>query len=167
MDVQVSLEKQPNPKNVTDPNHKFFVRVQDGRKNLLHEETVELEPLHPVDFKFHAGKPDVYTVSVSDALKVPVASRAVEIRNVNLEFQDTARNMETLRQWASVSDGLAVKVEDCRDAADLVRAILAKVENQRQNRQHRLPFGVNVFSFAFIVGSLGGEWLLRKRFGLT
>jgi hypothetical protein len=167
MDVQVSLEKQPNPKNVVDSNRKFFVRVQDSQKNLLHEETVELEPLHPVDFKFHASKPDIYTVSVADTLKVPVASRAVEIRNVNVEFQDTARNMETLRQWASVSDGLAVKVEDCRDAADLARAIIAKVETQRQNRQHRRPIGINVFTLGLVLGCLGGEWLLRKRWGLV
>lgn len=167
MDVQVALEKQPNPKNITEPNRKFFVRVQDSQRNVLHEETVELEPLHPVDFKFHASKPDVYTVSVSDSLKVPVASRAIEIRNMNVEFQDTARNMETLRQWASVSDGLAVKVEDCRDAADLVRAIIAKVETQRQNRQHRRPFGVNVLTFAIVIGCLGGEWVLRKRWGLV
>jgi uncharacterized membrane protein len=167
MDVQVSLEKQPNPKNVTEPNRKFFVRVQDGQKNLLHEEAVELEPLHPVDFKFHASKPDTYTVSVADSLKVPVASRTIEIRNLNLEFQDTARNMETLRQWASVSDGLAVKVEDCRDAADLARAIIAKVEIQRQNRQRRRPFAMNMFTFTIIVSCLGAEWLLRKRWGLV
>jgi hypothetical protein len=98
---------------------------------------------------------------------VPVASRAVEIRNVNVEFQDTARNMETLRQWASVSDGLAVKVEDCRDTADLARAIIAKVETQRQNRQHRRPIGINVFILGLVIGCLGGEWLLRKRWGIV
>ncbi len=167
MEVQVSLEKQPNPKNVTDPNRKFFARAEDSQKSVLHEETVELEPLHPVDFKFHAGKPGVYTVFVSDSLKVPVASRAIEVRNVNLEFQDTARNMETLRQWASVSDGLAVKVEDCRDAAELARAITAKVETQRQNRQHRHPIGINVFTLGALLGCLGGEWLLRKKWGLV
>ena len=90
-----------------------------------------------------------------------------EIRNINLEFQDTARNMETLRQWASVSDGLAVKVEDCRDAADLARAIIAKVETQRQNRQHRQPIGINVFTLGLVLGCLGGEWILRKRLGLV
>jgi hypothetical protein len=167
MDVQVSLEKQPSPKNITDTSRKFFARAEDSQKNVLHEETVELEQLHPVDFKFHAGKPGVYTVSVCDSLKVPVSTRAIEIRNLNMEFQDTARNMETLRQWASVSDGLAVKVEDCRDAAELVRAIMSKVETQRQNRQHRRPLGTNVVTFVLVVGCLGGEWLLRKRWGLV
>ena len=67
MDVQVILEKQPNPKNITESNRKFLVRVEDGQKTLLQEEAVELEPLHPIDFKFHAEKPDVYTVTVTDS----------------------------------------------------------------------------------------------------
>ena len=120
MDVQVVLERQPNPKNITETSRKFFARVEDSQKHLLHEETVELETLRPVSFKFHAEKPDVYTITVSDSLKVPLTTRPIEIRDVNVEFQNTARNMETLRQWAAVSDGLAMKVEDCADAADLV-----------------------------------------------
>jgi len=166
MDVQVILEKQPNPKNVTETNRKFFVRVEDSQKQLLHEETVELEPLHPVDFKFHAGKPDVYNVSVTDSLKVPIAARAIEIRDVNLEFQDTARNMETLRQWASVSDGLAMKIEDCGNAGDLAAQIKNRVEQVRQTKHQRRPAGVNGWMAALVLGCLGGEWLLRKRWGL-
>src|SRR5205085_1380974 len=134
MDVQVILEKQPNPKNVTDASPKFFVRVEDGQKSVLHEETVELKPLQPVDFKFHAEKAGVYTVTVSDALKIPIATRPIEIRDVIVEFQDTARNMETLRQWASVSDGLAMKVEDCSNAGNLVGQIKAKIEQVRHGK---------------------------------
>jgi uncharacterized membrane protein len=167
MDVQVVLEKQPNPKNITDPNRRFFVRVEDGQKKLLHEETVELDSGRPVDFRFHADKADIYTVTVSDAMKVPVATRPIEIRDVNVEFQDTARNMETLQQWASISDGLAVKVEDCRDAADLVTQIKAKLEQVRHGKPMRQPVGVNGWLLALVVGCLGGEWLLRKRWGLA
>jgi len=166
MDVQVVLEKQPNPKNVTDPNRKFFVKVEDSQKSVLHEETVELEPLHPVDFKFHAGQAGVYTVSVTDSMKVPSATRAIEIRNINLEFQETARNMETLRQWAAVSDGLAMKVEDCRDAAELVHAITSKIEQVRQNQRLLRPLGVNAWVLTVVIGCLAGEWVLRKKWGL-
>src|ERR1035438_4562707 len=113
MDVQVVLEKQPNPKNVTDTTRKFYVRAEDGQKNLLREQEVELEPSRPVDFKFRAEKADVYTVTVTDTMKVPIATRPVEVRDINIEFQTTARKMEMLQQWASVSDGLAMKVEDC------------------------------------------------------
>jgi uncharacterized membrane protein len=167
MDVQVVLEKQPNPKNITDTNRKFLVRVEDGQKKLLHEETVELESGRPVDFRFHADKADVYTVTVSDTMKVPIATRPIEIRDVNVEFQDTARNMETLQQWASISDGLAVKVEDCRDAADLVAQIKAKIEQVRHGKPMRQPIGVNGWLLTLVLGCLGGEWLLRKRWGLA
>ncbi|HEY5915226.1 MAG TPA: vWA domain-containing protein [Verrucomicrobiae bacterium] len=167
MDVQVVLEKQPNPKNIIDLNRKFFVRVENGRKQLLHEEAIELEPLHPVDFKFRAEKPDVYLVTVTDLIKVPLASRSIEIRDVNVEFQNTARNMESLRQWASVSDGLAFKVEECPDATDLVARIKAKIEEVRRGKQMRRTFGVNGWTMLLVLGLLGGEYVLRKRWGLS
>ena len=100
-------------------------------------------------------------------MKAPVANRLIEIRDVNVEFQNTARNMEALRQWASVSDGLAVKVEDCRDAADLVTQIKAKIEQVRHGKQIRRPIGVNGWVLALVVGCLAGEWVLRKRWGLV
>jgi uncharacterized membrane protein len=166
MDVEVVLERQPSPKNVTETSRKFYVRVEDGQKKTLHEETVELESLRPVDFKFHAAKADIYNVMVSDSLKTPIATRPVEIRDVNIEFQNTARNMETLRQWASVSDGLAMKVEDCSDAANLVRQIKAKIEEVRHGKQMRQPVGMNGWILALIAGSLAAEWCLRKRWAL-
>jgi uncharacterized membrane protein len=166
-DVRVLLEKQPNPKNVTDTVRKFYVRAEDGHKNILREEAVELEPSRPVEFAFHAEKPDTYMVTVLDSLKVPVANRPVEIREVNFEFQDTARNMETLRQWAAVSDGMAVKAEDCRDAADLVNQIKGKIEQVRKGRQVREPLGINAFTMGLLLTCLGCEWVLRKRWGLA
>ena len=167
MDVQVVLEKQPNPKNVTDTSHRFFVRVEDSQKNVLKDEAVELEASRPVELAFRAEKAGVYTVTVLDPLKIPIATRPVEIRETNLEFQNTARNMETLRQWASVSDGFATKVEDCRDAADLVTQIRARIEQVRRSKQMRVPIAINGWTLALALGCLGGEWLLRKRWGLT
>ena len=167
MDVRVILEKQPNPKNITDTNRKFFVRVEDGQKRRLREATVELETSRPVDLMFRAEKPDIYTVSVFDVMKVPIATRPIEIRDLNVEFQDTARNMETLQQWASISDGLAMKVEDCRDAGDLVGQIKAKIEQVRHGKPMRRPVGVNGWLLTLVLGCLSSEWLLRKRWGLA
>ena len=167
MDVQVILEKQPNPKNIADTNRKFFVRVEDGQKNLLQEEAVELEPLRPVDFKYHVEKAGVYNVVVTDGLKVPVSNRTIEIRDQNVEFQNTSRSMETLRQWAAVSEGLAFKVEECPAASDLVAQIKAKVEEVRHGKQMRHAIGVNGWVLLLVLGGLGGEWLLRKRWGLS
>ena len=167
MDVRVILEKQPNPKNVTDTNRKFFVRVEDGAKHVLQEEAVELEALRPLDFHFRAEKPDVYTVTVTDPIKVPIATRPIEIRDLNIEFQNTSRSMETLRQWAAVSDGVAFKVEECPAAADLVAQIKAKIEEVRRGKQMRRVMGVNGWLLTFVVGCLAGDWLLRKRWGLA
>ena len=166
MDVRVVLEKQPNPKNLTDSNRKYFARAEDSEKKLLQEEAVDLEPLHPVDFKFHAEKPGIYTVTVADVNKVPVSTKPIEVRDINVEFQNTGRDMETLRQWASVSDGLAVKIEDCPDASDLVSQIKAKIEQVRQGKQTRRPVGVNAWMLGLVVGCLGAEWMLRKRWGI-
>src|SRR5205814_1147760 len=108
MDVQIILEKQPSPKDVTVTNQKFLVRVEDDHKKAILDQTVELPPARPVDMNFRAEKAGVYTVTVQDINKQPVATRTVEIRDLNLEFQNTGRNMEILRQWASLSDGLAL-----------------------------------------------------------
>jgi hypothetical protein len=167
MDVRVVLEKQPNPKNLIDTSRKFLVRAENSQKELLREEAVELETLRPVDFTFHASKPDVYTITVTDPLKLPIATRPIEIRDVNVELQTTARNMETLRQWAAISDGMAVKAEDCPDAGDLVNQIKAKIEQVRRGKQVRRPMGVNGWVLAALLGCLGGEWFLRKKWGLV
>lgn len=106
-------------------------------------------------------------VTVTDAQKVPVASRPVEIRDLNIEFQTTGRNMESLRQWASVSDGLAFKVEDCPNPNDLVAQIKAKIEQVRQGKQMRRPVGINPWMLALVAGCLAGEWLLRKKWNLA
>jgi len=117
--------------------------------------------------RFHAGKPDLYTVTVLDSLKAPINARPIEIREVNVEFQNTARNMETLRQWASVSDGLAVKAEECSDTSDLVSQIKNRIEQVRKGRQMSRPVGVNGGMMAVVLGCLAAEWLLRKRWGLV
>jgi len=167
MDVRVILDRQPNPKNFVQSNRKFVVSVQDSQRHSLHEETMELEPLHPVEFKFRVEKPDIYTVTVLDILKAPVATRPIEIRDVNVELQDTARSMETLRQWAAVSDGLAMKAEDCSDAGALVSQIKSKIDEVRHGKEMRRPAGVNGATLALVIGCLGAEWLLRKRWGLA
>ena len=75
--------------------------------------------------------------------------------------------MENLQQWAALSDGLAVKVEDCRGGSDLVSQIKSKVEQARRAKVLRVPVGVNAWVLTLLLGSLGGEWVLRKRWGLA
>lgn len=166
MDVRVVLEKQPNPKSLTEKSSRFQVRVENEKKKILVEQTVELTPARPVDLTWRAEDAGVYQITVLDAQKATVVSRAVEIRDVNVEFQNTGRDMETLRQWAALTDGLAVKVEDCRDSSGLVAQIKAKVQEIRDSKPHRRPMGVNGWMLAAVLACLGGDWILRKRWGL-
>jgi hypothetical protein len=75
--------------------------------------------------------------------------------------------MESLHQWASVSDGLAFKVEDCPNPSDLVAQIKAKLEQVRQGKHMRQPIGVNAWMLVIVAGCLGAEWLLRKKWNLV
>lgn len=166
-DIRLVLEKQPSPKDVSATNAKFIARVDDAQKKVLAEQSLELPTGRPVDFSFHPKTAGLYTVSILNELKQPIATRSIEIRDRNVELQNSARNMENLQQWASLSDGLALRAEDCRDGAELLAQLKPKLERARQARNARLPVGVNGWTFAFLIGSLSLEWALRKRFGLA
>ncbi len=172
MDVSIVLEMEagsgtdPDSQAAPAPNGRFSVRVTDAHRKTVLEESVTLAPGHPTEFKFHAANPDTYSVSVLDSSKAVVATRAIRIRERNLEFQDTTRNMETLRQWASASHGFAVKAEDCTDPAWLISRIRAKREQTQHKAYLRQPLGMNGWSMGLVLGCLGGEWLLRKRWRL-
>lgn len=116
---------------------------------------------------FRAEKAGLYRISVHDRAKQPVASRNIEIRDLNLEYQNTARNLEVLKQWAALSDGLAVKAEDCRDPSALVAQIKKRIDRVRQGRTTRVPIGINAWTLTALIGGLAAEWILRKRWALV
>ena len=167
MDVRLALERQPSPGNATPGNGKFLVRVDDDRGRAIEEQSVELAASQPIDFHFHADQAGQYTVTVADAMKSEIASRRIDVRDVDIEFQETARNMETLRQWAAASDGLAFKAEECPDATDLVSQIKARIEQVRQGKASRRVVAVNGWMLTWVLGCLAGEWLLRKQWELA
>jgi uncharacterized membrane protein len=166
MEVQAHLDRQPAPQSIVETNHQFAVRVEDSRNHVLQEEAVELQPFQRVEYKFRAGKPDTYTLRVLDSAKAVVASRSIEIRDRDIELEHTARNMETLSQWASVSDGLAFRVEECPKTSDLVAQIKAKVEEVRRGQPVSRLIGLNGWTLSVVLGCLCGEWLLRKRWAM-
>jgi hypothetical protein len=167
MDVRLVLERQPSPGNASPGSGKFLVRVDDDHGHALEEQSVELGASQPIDFNFHADQPGQYTVTVADPMKSPIASRRIDVRDVDIEFQETVRNMESLRQWAAASDGLAFKAEECPDATDLVSQIKARIEEVRQGKASRRVVAVNGWMLTWVLGCLAGEWLLRKRWELA
>jgi hypothetical protein len=165
-DIAMILEKQPDPKNPIATSQSFRVRVEDERKKLALDQTLELAPARPVNVSFRAEQAGIYAVTVLDARSAPVATRSIQIRDVNVEFQNTARNMETLRQWASLSDGLALKAEDCHGMNELLDQLKSKVEQAHRGKVTRRPVGLNGWALAALLGCLGAECVLRKRWGL-
>jgi hypothetical protein len=165
-DVRLSVEKQSAPADALGVSQRFSVRVEDETKRFVSEQSVQLLPGRAVELSFRAEKAGLYRVSVLDMQKKAVGTRAIEIREINVEFQETARNMETLRQWASLTAGLALKVEDCPGGDSLVAQIKHKVEEVRRFKPIRRPAGVNGWSLLLVLAGLGGEWILRKKWRL-
>ena len=165
-DIEVLLEREAGPPGLFESNRQFLVQVNEARTNLVRREAVEFQSFQPVDFRFHAQNPGRYTIQVLDWAKAVVAERTVEIRESDREFEQTARNMETLRQWAGLTGGLAFRIEECPKAADLVARIKAKVEQVRQTQEVTRTAGLNWWTLSVILGGLSGEWILRKKWGL-
>jgi hypothetical protein len=75
--------------------------------------------------------------------------------------------METLRQWASLSGGTAIRSEDDRDVIRLIDEVEASLEQSRQTSAHGAPLGINGWVLGALLACLCVEWLLRKRWRLT
>jgi len=138
------------------------VRIEDAQKKRVKEETIKLMPGRTVEVTFQVETTGIYTVKILDTNHTPQTSRTVEIRETNIEFQHAARDMKNLRQWASLTGGIAVKVEDC-DAGELVAQIKAQAERPSRGRHRRMPVGVNHWVMIALLVCLCAEWALRKR----
>ncbi len=165
-DVRLAVERRPAPSDVPGVPQTFTVRFEEDTKKIASVQTVELLPGRPLDLSFRVEEPGLYRASVVDLHQNTMATRAIEIRDLNLEFQDTARNMETLRQWASLSDGLALKMEECPGGDSLVAQIKRKIDDARRFKPLRRPAGVDGWVLSLVLAALGAEWLLRKQWGL-
>jgi hypothetical protein len=169
-EIRVVLERQPRPdRGAGAPgapaNDRFTVTVTGPGGATLSEEAVDLAPLRPATVAFRAEKPGVHTIIVKDARQV-VASRRIEIREVDVEMLRTGRDMENLRQWAGVSRGLALKAEEAGGGAELVARLRERIEEARRGRRQSSPLGLDGRTLAALLVALGGEWALRRRWEL-
>jgi hypothetical protein len=121
----------------------------------------------PVDVTFQGPQTGVYTATVLDRRRVVQASRSIEIRSVSKEFLHVSRNMDSLNQWARVSDGIALKSEDCPDADRLAARIKKAADIQPRSEPRQTPTAINGWFLALLLSCVCGEWILRKRWGLA
>ena len=137
-----------------------------GRTLAVLERELKLRPLRPVEIAFRTEDEGVYAVKVLNADGVQLAARPIEVREVDREMERTGRDLENLRQWAGLSQGLALPLEECQDAGDLLDDVLRRAEILQQKRDERRPLGMNGWVLTWLLACLGGEWALRKRWGL-
>jgi uncharacterized membrane protein len=166
-EIHLVLERQPRPERgagspAAGGADRFTVTIAgpDGKK--LSEEALDLVPLRPATLSFRPGSPGIHTITVTDPRRTPVASRRVEIREVDVEMQRTGRDMENLRQWAGVSHGLALKAEEAGSGTELVARLRERIQEARRGRRQRAPLGLDVRTLTVLLLALGGEWTLRR-----
>jgi uncharacterized membrane protein len=165
--IRLSVQRRPDPRASQAAPQSFRVLVKDDSNAVVADRAVELRPGASVEIAFPASRPGLYAASVVDAAQYALASRSLEISDVSVEFNSTSRNMEALHQWAALSDGVAVRSEDCSDAGRLVRQIQARTDPLRQDVSRRRPIGINGWALALLTGCLCAEWSLRKHWRLT
>ena len=105
----------------------------------------------------------MYTVSspTQDASALGSASASLLVGGADLEMTDPRLNTAVLQRLAAASGG---KVVAEADVAEVVSALEANVPAAALSVRRDLWH--NGWSFAAILLILGGEWLLRRRWGL-
>lgn len=166
--VRVTLERHVSGSaEIKARPSSYYVRLLGEARTVLETQQVKLVPGRPIDVQFKIANAGLYDISVTDENKVPVADRPLEIRDLNREFQHTARDMQMLEQWAAVTGGLSAKVEECPEAGEVIRRVIEQVQQRRLREPLRKPAGINGWILALLVGALSAEWILRKRWNLT
>jgi hypothetical protein len=164
-EIKALVERGPRPEGGSAEAEDYTVRVRDPGGAVILEQKTRLRPGRPVAIAFRAGGEGVHVVEVADPRGVGVARHTLEVREIDREMERTARDMDNLTQWASVSGGLALREEECTDADGLAARVKAQVQQRRRSR--RVPFGVGGASLAWLLGALCAEWALRRRWGLA
>ncbi len=166
MDVTALVERRATPEG-GDAAVSYTVRVTDPSREAILEQSLDLVPLRPVAITFRAEDEGLYSVTVAGPADIPLAAQPLEIKGIDHEMMRTGRDMENLRQWASVSSGLALPIEDCRDASVLISQIKQRVEALRDKRLRRVPQGISGWTLLWLLACLGGEWALRRKWQLA
>ncbi len=166
-DVRFLVERRPDPKAADAGRRRYIARVEDPAKKTVTEQTVELAPAGSVEATFRADAPGTYSVAVLDMNRGPLASRTVEVTERRVEFEHATRDMENLRQWAGLTNGVAVKAEDCQNIEALIRAIKERGEAAVRSPARSRPAGINVWTLYALLTCLAVEFALRKIWNLA
>jgi hypothetical protein len=162
-EVRLMIERQPDA-TAKDVAQEYQVRISDPTKQTVSESRIQLVPGGQAPLAFRARDAGMYQISVRSGDQ-PIAFRGLEIRQGNVELDRPSRDMDTLRQWAALTGGMAVKAEECRDAGALLETIQSRAQSPEADEMapRSTPVGLNWFVLVMLIGLVGTEWILRKQ----
>ncbi len=174
-DIHMTLERHATPSDFSNATPTptpaggaptFAVIIHDpDQKEVLHQDaTLPINQAVPV--VFHAQKEGVYEIEIQDSLHIVVSERSLQLQNTRLEMQQTARDMENLKQWASLTQGQAFKSEELLDPGPLLAAIHKHLQSNENASSDRMPWGIQASTLFALLGMLCVEWVLRKQWNL-
>lgn len=160
-DIRAIVERRPDPEAPDEPMP-YSVRISDPDETVVKEQTLQIAPSGSRELTFQVQSPGVHTISVQDSSQALQASRTFEVKDTSVEYLHPSRDMDSLRQWASLTGGVAIKAEDCEDSDELLARIKEQTEKARLRRQDRTPAFVKPWVLALLLAFICTEWALRK-----
>ena len=139
------------------------LRVQDPQQREVIDLPIELETGRQTSASFLADDSGVFTATLLGAGDRVLASRLIHVRDMAAELVSTSRNMETLRQFAGISGGLAIEADSGGNVAELLGEYLQREEPPKVEVAYALPAGINGWTLAVLLACISAEWLCRKQ----
>jgi len=166
-DIRLLVERRTTTASAPENTSDYVFRVTDAQKKMIKEQQLKLAPGQFAELQFRAADEGLYTATVLDNNGVIQATRSIDLHETQAELVQTSRDMEHLRQWANLSGGFAVPVEDCVDCNDIVSRLKEAVKTPGKGPPRVTPMGINGWMMTLLLGCVCGEWLLRKRWNLV
>lgn len=165
-EIQLVLERRVSAGESSMTSRRVRLRVRDPQQRDVLDLPLDLGVGDQVPARFTADAAGMYTATVLGAGDVIVASRRIEVRDLAAELASTTRNMETLRQFAGISGGVAVEAETEEDMSALLKRYLDPDEPPKLELNYATPAGVNGWMLLILLLCISAEWLCRKRWGM-
>jgi hypothetical protein len=164
--LRVILEPRPDAALPAGSTQRVTMRLAKGDKT-VHEQAVELTAGTPTPVDCPLAGAGLYTVSVLDGTGIVVSTRTVDVPDPQWEFLRTGRDMDALRQWARLSQGIAHPAEDCPPAAELIAGLQEQSREALRQSPTSRPLAAGWWPLVVLLALLCGEYALRRRWGLT
>lgn len=166
-DIRLLVERRTTSGSAPDAASDYILRVTDDQQQQISKQRLRLLPGKFEELQFRAGQEGLYTATVLDNNGIVQATRSIDLQETLAEMVQTSRDMEHLRQWANLSGGFAVPVEECVDCDEIVEKLTQAVSAPRNGPPRIAPAGMNGWMLTLLLGCVCGEWLLRKRWNLV